>query len=298
MKNEIKVSIIVAVYNASNYLDKCLTSILKQSLKEIEIICIDDGSTDSSLEILQKYSKKDERFKVISQSNMGASAARNRGLEKAKGEYFIVIDSDDWIEEEYLEKMYERAKENELDIVICDMKFKFNDSKKDYILKDFEVEENEIYSSDYYYKRFIRDNFYGYLLNKLIKLNVIKENKLFYNEKIFMWEDLNFLLKIIFYSKRIGKINKAYYNYRKCENNSSGYIKLKNLLDIEEGFNDLSEFYIKNKEIEKAEEIERRKYLELFRLLGTGNYNKVENIEVLKRRLCYEVQKKILNLNL
>lgn len=115
----IKVSVILPVYNEEAYLAKCLDSICGQTLKEIEIICVDDGSTDASLSILRAYEQKDSRIKVITQKNQYAGVARNRGMKEAAGKYLSFLDSDDFFDENMLEKMYDRAENMEADIVIC-----------------------------------------------------------------------------------------------------------------------------------------------------------------------------------
>ena len=97
-----KISVIIPVYNVENYLKRCLNSVLNQTLKDIEIICVNDGSTDDSAQICEEYALKDERFSVFHQENKGVSAARNKGLSLAEGEYICFIDSDDSIKENYL----------------------------------------------------------------------------------------------------------------------------------------------------------------------------------------------------
>lgn len=115
----VKVSVILPVYNEEQYLQQCLDSICTQTLKEIEIICIDDGSTDSSLQILQNYAKQDSRIKVLTQKNQFAGVARNHGMKYAQGKYLSFLDSDDYFEIDMLEKMYLQAENTEADIVIC-----------------------------------------------------------------------------------------------------------------------------------------------------------------------------------
>ena len=112
-----KVSVIIPVYNTENYLRECLDSVINQTLKEIEIICIDDGSTDSSLEILKEYAKKDNRFTIVTQQNLHAGVARNAGLTIAKGEYVYFLDSDDWLELYSYSKLFDIAKNNNVDLV-------------------------------------------------------------------------------------------------------------------------------------------------------------------------------------
>ena len=106
MQEEVKISIIIPVYNVEKYLHECLDSIINQTFTDIEIICVDDGSTDKSSEILEEYEQKDKRFTVISQPNKGVSAARNRGMQQAKGKYIMFVDSDDWLAHNACEQAY------------------------------------------------------------------------------------------------------------------------------------------------------------------------------------------------
>lgn len=115
---DIKVSVIVPVYNGEKYLAQCMDSIIGQTLKEIEIICVDDGSVDSSVEILESYARKDKRIKVIRQKNAGAGAARNTGLAQAKGEYLSFLDADDFFEPDMLACAYQKAKEQNAQILV------------------------------------------------------------------------------------------------------------------------------------------------------------------------------------
>lgn len=115
-RNNVKVSIITPVYNADAYLEGCLKSILGQTLKEIEVFVVDDGSSDNSWKIIEKYAKKDNRITAIQQENAGAAVARNRGLELAKGEYIGFVDSDDYVDSDYFEKLYHTAVQNNADI--------------------------------------------------------------------------------------------------------------------------------------------------------------------------------------
>ena len=116
-----KVSVIVPVYNVENYIDKCLTSLINQTLKDIEIIIINDGSTDNSQIIINKYAKKYKRIKSYTQENKGQAAARNFGLTKSTAEYITFVDSDDYIENTMLEKLYNEIIKNDYDIIVSDI---------------------------------------------------------------------------------------------------------------------------------------------------------------------------------
>ena len=113
-----KITVIVPVYNVEHYLDKCLDSVIKQTYKNIEIIVVNDGSTDNSGEICQEYAQKDNRIVYIEKENGGLSDARNAGLDQMTGSYVTFVDSDDWIEQDYVETLYQKITEYQADIAI------------------------------------------------------------------------------------------------------------------------------------------------------------------------------------
>lgn len=115
----VAVSLVIPVYNTSKYLEKCLDSILVQSFSDFEVICVDDGSTDDSVQIIELYQEKDSRIKLIKEAHNGVGNARNRGLEFSKGEFIQFLDSDDFFEPNMLEKMYDSAMQNSADMVVC-----------------------------------------------------------------------------------------------------------------------------------------------------------------------------------
>lgn len=125
-----KVSVILPVYNTEKYLDKCLISIKKQTLKSIEFIVIDDGSTDKSYEIIQKYAKNDKRFRIFHQKNKGVGKTRNFGIKKAKGKYIGFIDSDDYVSSNYFEELYNITEKYGADIGVITHTIKFSDNQK------------------------------------------------------------------------------------------------------------------------------------------------------------------------
>lgn len=116
---KIMISVIIPVYNVEDYLHVCLNSILKQSYEDFEIICIDDASTDSSLEILEYFTKKDSRVKILkNDSNRGPGFSRNRGLDEAKGKYISFLDGDDWFSQDAFEILVEKAEKDNLDLLL------------------------------------------------------------------------------------------------------------------------------------------------------------------------------------
>lgn len=118
MENNPKVSVIIPIYNAAEFLEECLDSVLAQTLTDIEVICVNDGSPDNSLDILREYEKKDSRVKVIDQENQGAGAARNHGMAVARGEYLSFLDSDDFFDKDMLKEAYEAAHACEADVCV------------------------------------------------------------------------------------------------------------------------------------------------------------------------------------
>jgi len=136
------ISIIVPIYNVEIYLEKCLNSIINQTYKNIEILLINDGSSDNSLRICKKYQKKDKRIVLINKKNGGLSSARNAGIDKASGNYLLFIDSDDYIEIDMIEKLYNNIKSNNADISICNFFItKKNKDRKNKSCKNFTVRD-------------------------------------------------------------------------------------------------------------------------------------------------------------
>ncbi len=290
-ENNIKISIIIPIYNAEKYLEKCLRSIIIQSLKEIEIICVNDGSTDSSLKILEKLSKEDKRIIIVSQNNSGASKARNAALKKAQGKYCLNIDSDDWIEQGYLENIYKRAEKDDLDITISNIIFDFiNKSEKNNIVNDLDISAKKIILGKEYVKMFFNGNSRGYTCNKLIRRELYIKNNLWYDEEIFLLEDVEILMMLSYYAKKIGKLNRAYYHYIQGENNGSQKIKVDRLYDVLTCMNNLIRFYSKNNEDEIINLIKQDKYLHLLSRIIENDYLEKEKYKEFILKFIEEIK--------
>lgn len=242
---DIKISVMIPVYNTSKYLEKCLNSIINQSLKEIEIICVNDGSTDNSLEILREFQEKDNRIIIIDKKNAGVSCARNEALKIVKGEYCLNIDSDDWIEQNFLEEMYLKAKKDNLDLVISDIIFDYQNRIE--IVEELKIKDSVVISGEEYRELFFNKKLRveGYTWNKLIRTNFYKNNNILFNEEVSFLEDYEVILKLAYYLKRIGKLNKAYYHYIQRKNSASNNIQNveKNFCQTIQVFNNLENFY-------------------------------------------------------
>lgn len=243
MKNlkNIKISVIVSVYNTSKFLEKCLRSIMEQNLREIEIICVNDGSTDNSLEILEKLKLEDERIIIINKKNGGLSSARNTGIRLAKGEYILHVDSDDWIEQNYFKEMYEKAKIDNSDIIISDFLIDYSNEILKYRKDNNKESLGNIES--------INNLFLGKgcpnVWNKLIKAKLYKENNIYHPIGISIGEDLDVISKLFYYSNKIVKVNKAFVHYMQNDNSMTKDDKnnLRKIKDIYFVLNDLEKFF-------------------------------------------------------
>lgn len=195
-----KVSVIVPVYNVYDYLDRCLKSLVNQTLKDIEIIVVNDGSPDNSQEIIDKYTKKYSFVKGYKKKNGGLSSARNYGLKYASGEYIAFIDSDDSIELNMLEELYQKAKEDNSDIVICDY-YSLEENEKRYIHCHLKLASNPK-------KEYLLSPPNAWI--RLIKKEIVDKEK--FTEGLY-YEDLDINPRLLMASKKISYVEKPLYNY-------------------------------------------------------------------------------------
>ncbi len=221
MNRTIKISIIIPVYNVERYLRECLDSILNQSLADLEIILINDGSTDSSLNILEEYAEKDSRFIVVSQENQGAGTARNRGIELAKGEYLAFVDPDDYIETDAMEILYNYIKKNNAQVVQFRYR-EFNDYSKKYskpapFPKILKKNNNEYYNM----KDIKRGHLYRFgmaVWNRIYSAEFIKDSHIVFAPARCN-EDNLFSLSMLIKADKIYYLDKVLYTYR-CRKSS------------------------------------------------------------------------------
>lgn len=216
------VSIIIPVYNTERYLEKCLDSVVNQSLKDIEIIVINDGSKDGSKDIIEKFKKLDERIVFIDKENGGQSAARNEGVKIARGEYIAFVDSDDWVEKDMYKDLYEAAVKSNADVAICDHNYIYDNREKNrfniYNMKN-ETIDMENYGVDNYIMNYIKTYKHGNeVWSRIYKRNILEENHIAFDinsQKGIpeIGEDLLFNLKVALHCNKVVSIDKAYYNY-------------------------------------------------------------------------------------
>ena len=203
-----KISILVPVYKVEKYLERCLDSILAQTFTDWECILIDDGSPDNSGKICDEYAKKDERFVVLHQeSNKGVAAARNIAFNKASADYFICVDSDDWVEPNYLEELYNKAINTNADVIGCNL-------VKEFVHKSMVTKNLLPETSGECIKALLQGDIQGWLHVKMIKKSILVDNNISCVEGLDLWEDVLITLKIFSYAKRIYNVDKYLYHYR------------------------------------------------------------------------------------
>lgn len=203
------ISVIIPVYNTGNYLKKCLETVINQTYKDIEIILINDGSTDNSLDICKYYQGKDNRVIVKTVKNNGVSSARNFGLSIAKGEYIMFIDSDDYIELNMIEKLYLAIENSKVDISMCDIKKV--DEENNEIFVAMNNNDRIITNKEFMENIFDFDYSYGYPYNKLFKRKVI--GKIKFDINAHYMEDFKFICEVIQNSKKIVYLKDKLYSY-------------------------------------------------------------------------------------
>ena len=243
--NKCKLSIIVPVYGVEKYIDKCLNSLVKQSLKEIEVIVVNDGTKDNSQKIVDKYVKKyPDKIKSYIKENGGQGSARNYGLKKASGEYIGYVDSDDFVEKDMYKKLYNKAKENNYDIVV------YYNVSEDYQNKNIDAFINN-YNTD------LENIFFGKMAvwNKIYKRDILIKNKLEFKEKVW-YEDLAFTLKAIMNSNTFAFIDEPLYDYLIREGSTMNNSNVQRNLEILDAFNDILSYIQHNKKEEYFSKIE------------------------------------------
>lgn len=200
----VKVSVIIPVYNTEKYLRKCLDSVCNQTLKDIEIICVNDCSPDNCLNILREYAENDNRIKIIDfAENKGAAAARNAGIDWAQGEYLGFVDSDDFIDLDFYEKLYNKAAETGADAVKGKIKILGNEqnvAKKVFYNINGDVRKNFAY-------------FCHSFTSAIYNINFLKTNKIYFPQNVRFFEDPYFSISALFHYKNVQVIDNTCYNY-------------------------------------------------------------------------------------
>ena len=238
-----KVSVIIPIYNVEKYLIECLNSVSTQTLKDIEIICVNDGSSDDSLLIIEAFAEIDRRFYILNQKNKGAGAARNRGIEFAQGDYIYFMDGDDYLDKTALEKAYTKASEKDLDFLMFKISNFYEDTKKKF---------NDDYYTMPYLKKKVGNSVFDYnnVTDIALELCVCPPGNLFKREFIedirfpegLIFEDNVFFTHALFKATRIYFLDEFLYNRRKRYDSTSStpLIKLLDTIKITNQLLDLT----------------------------------------------------------
>lgn len=217
----VKISVIVPVYNVEKYIDKAVESLKNQTIGDIQIILVNDGSRDNSMEICEKHRNEDSRVNLVNKDNGGVSSARNAGLAVAEGEYVAFLDPDDWVDKDMYEQMYNKAKSDDLDACICNFFREFGGKSvlnKMSLPKDTEsdlsgyialnmVSGDSVFDGD-------SNTIMGSVCRLLVKRDFIEELNLRFKEDVHIMEDLIFCLEIFLRANSVGVVEEPYYHYR------------------------------------------------------------------------------------
>ena len=224
--SSVSVSIIVAAYNIEDYIERCLNSIINQSFKDLEIILVNDGSTDKTLEKIQKMADKDSRIIIIDKENGGVNSARNIGLRKAVGKYILFVDGDDWLELDAIQKLYENIEIRNLDLLLYNAYEAYDNEKKEMYTFSKNISSN-------YVKELLLSNITPSIWCKFIKKDCIQNIKLPTNTGY--GEDLVVVCDLFSENIKIGTLNECLYNYYQRSNSVTNNISLK-ILDLDKTF--------------------------------------------------------------
>lgn len=215
--NESLVSVIIPVYNTEKYLKKCIESVINQTYRNLEIICIDDGSTDRSLNILKQFESKDNRIRIIQQENKGVSAARNIGIDNTNGKYLMFVDSDDWIESNMVAELFSLAEREDTDVIISGILYENIKEKT----KFYKIPKSPNWLS--------HENILALIPNKFHKSKLIKKYNIIFNTEIKMSEDFLFNMEVLAKSHKVCIMPKIFYHYILHGNNTA--LNLKNRVE-------------------------------------------------------------------
>lgn len=272
-----KVSIIIPVWGVEKYIAKCLESLVNQTLNDIEIIVVNDGTLDDSQKIIDKYVKKyPDKVKSFIKENGGQGSARNYGIKKATGEYFGFVDSDDFVEYSMYEKMYNKAKTEKLDIVVCG---NYNVSE-DYSKKEEDAFINNFSSN-------LENAFFGKMAvwNKLYKRDIILKNNILFKEKVW-YEDFAFTVKTIICAKKIGFINEPLYNYLIRQGSTMNNSNVARNLEILSAFDDVIDYLKLTKQ---------EKFIDMLEFLAVDHIYISTVVRVIRADADTDIKKQVVN---
>lgn len=232
MKESIKISIIIPVYNVEKYIDECLKSVLEQTYKNLEIILVDDGSKDNSAKICDDYAKRDNRVKVFHKENGGLSSARNVGMRAVTGDFFIFLDSDDyWIKLDFVEEMIKLVMNNNTDLIIFGYT-RNEESVSDHV-RDKETEKtiSNLDKTECFEWLIKNDKLQSSAWNKMVNTRFLKNYNINFQEGIYS-EDIDWTARLLIYVNKIFYFDDYIYFYRSNDQSITHNIKEKNIIDL------------------------------------------------------------------
>lgn len=285
-----KISIIIPVYNAEKYLNDCIDSIIDQSLSDIEIICVNDGSTDNSLKILSEYAKKDKRISFFSQPNKGAATARNFGIKKAVGDYLLILDADDIMHRDLCLKLYNQALKTDAEITICHS-IEFDSQSNSILPSDWIIKDKYLPNKEVFNYKDIPDHIIGFTQgwswDKLYKSNFVKDNNLeFQNLKA--TNDMYFVMLSLVLANKITVIKDVLIKHRQNNFSSISNTRDKNPFCFIEAIYKLMET-LKNKNLYSHIERSFVNWIVQFCFWHLDTLRDKTNKKMLAKKLKYEV---------
>ena len=272
-----KISIIIPVWGVEKYITKCLDSLVSQTLKDIEIIVVNDGSPDNCQKIIDKYVKKYPHIvKSVIKENGGQGSARNMGIKMAKSKYIGFVDSDDFVELDMYEKMYNKAEKESLDIVICG---NFN------VSEDYSYKKEDIFVDKF--ATDLENAFFGKMAvwNKIYKKDIFLKNNILFKEKVW-YEDFAFTIKAIINSSKIGFINEPLYDYLIRPGSTMNNSNVERNLEILLAFNDVLDYLNEN---------EKEKYMEMLEFLAIDHIYISTIVRIIRADADFNIKKQVIN---
>lgn len=241
------VSILIPVYGVENYIEKCVRSLFEQTFENIEYIFVNDCTIDASIEILKQvlcdYPERRGRVKIVNhEANKGISCVRNTLLDQAKGEYIYFVDSDDWIEKDAIRCMYEKAKIERVDILICDF-FINSMNLESHVEKCEYIKEQGFNERLEYLKYSISEKGYASLWKMFIKRELVTNYKLQFEENLKICEDYVMCAKLFYYAKTISYLPMAFLHYEKRNDNNLSYLDISKMEEAKKAFNVVEIFF-------------------------------------------------------
>lgn len=285
-----KVSVVMPIYNAERYLRQSLDSVVNQTLKEIEIICVNDASTDGSLSILEEYQKKDDRIKIVTnKKNLHCGSARNVGIRFAKGEYLIVLDGDDWFELNMLESLYKQAKIDDSDITVCEF---YNYDEQTKTVEHKKIKKDIIKASPFSPSFISNELFQAFKVmtwNKLFKRSFFLDNDLCFDDNI-VYTEVSCICTALVISKKISVVPKPFIYYRTNTKTNLTFIRKDNFHSIVYAMSNL-EIRLKKLDLYKTYKntfVTMLKNSFIYELQNFTNKQLTEKIDQIEQYLSYE----------